>query len=142
MSKRMQIIIFSAAGLLVLAVVLFNYVFSIYETKFEQDHTELYADGISTVTIRAVAINAWGFKAPFRAGTTEYLIEEGLDKIDIVKNDRQAGILVLRSKLVAGRVVVRAIPEKSLLPTSFEIEIFPNSAMEDSSAAERAKYMM
>ncbi len=142
MSKRMQMFLFSGIGLFIVAFILFHYVLSIYETKFEQDHRELYADGISTVTIRAIAINAWGFKAPFRKGTTEYLIEEGFDKIDILRNDREKGILILRSKLVTGKVVIRAIPEKSLLPTSFEIEIFPNSAMEDSSAIERVKYMM
>ncbi len=142
MTKRMWIIFGSVMGTLLLAIVLFNYVFSIYETKFDVTRDVLYADGATTATITAIPVNAWGFKAPFRKGTTRYIIEEGADKVDILLNDEQNGIFSIRSKLIAGRVVIRAIPAKSLFPTKFELEIYPNAAIEDSLAAPRMKYTM
>lgn len=142
MTKRMWIIFGSLAGALLLALVLFNYVFSIYETKFDVTRDVLYADGAATATITATPINAWGFKAPFRKGMTKYIIEEGADKVDVLINDEVNGVFSIRSKLIAGKVVIRATPAKSLFPTKFELEIYPNTAIEDSLAAPRMRYTM
>jgi hypothetical protein len=138
----MWITLFAVLGTLLFAVVLFNYVFSIYETKFDVTNQVLYADGASTATITATPINAWGFKAPFRKAHTKFVIEEGDDKVDIVVRDEDNGILTLRSKLFSGKIVVKATPAKSLFPTKIELEIFPNAAMDDSLAGQKARYMM
>ena len=89
-----------------------------------------------------VPVNAWGFKAPFRKAKTKFVIEEGTDLVDILLKDEEHGVLSIRSKMAAGKVVIRAIPAKSLFPTKFELEIYPNAAIEDSLAAPRLKYTM
>lgn len=142
MSKTMWITLFALLGTALLALLIFNYVLSIYETKFEVTNQVLYADGTSLATITATPINAWGFKAPFRKAHTKFVIEEGEDKVDIVVKDEINGILTVRSKLLSGKVTVRATPEKALFPTKIELEIFPNAAFNDSLVAPKARYMM
>lgn len=142
MSKTMWITLFAILGTLLAAIVLFNYVFSIYETRFDVTNQTLYADAGSTVTITATPINAWGFKAPLRKAHTRFVIEEGADKVDVVTKDEENGVLTLKSRLLSGKVVVRAIPAKALFPTKIELEIYPNTALDDSAASRKARYMM
>ena len=127
-SKNMWIL-FGFIFAVLLAVFIFNYVFSVYETKYELSTSVLYSDGNTTAVLLAIPINAWGFKAPFRNSNTRFEFEEGAGKVEVLIKDEVRGVLKIRSKQESGKVVIRATPKNSLLPTVFEILIYPNQAM-------------
>jgi len=48
--------------------------------------------------------------------------------IEIVENNTEKGKLIIESKNIPGKVVIRVKSKFSLLPTEFEIKIIPNIA--------------
>ena len=121
-------VIISTVIALIIVLLVYNYVFNIYETDFRVSSQVLYADGKSTLFIKAVPLNGMGFKAPFRSVPTVYTIEEGSDLVEVVTNDEANGVLVIRAKLNAGNVTIRAKSKYALLPSVFEIAIVANTA--------------
>lgn len=114
--------------LLIIAIVLQQYVFNIYEVTFNLSSRVLYADGESTISIEAVPVNAFGFRAPFRHVPAVFDIAEGKDLVDVTKSDLPKGILVLKAREKSGKVVVTARSEFQLLPAIIEIQVLANAA--------------
>ena len=109
-------------------ILLYYYIFNIYEVTFSVVPENLFADNQSEITITTIPLNALSKKVPFRNAYTTYNIPEGKELVEVVSENKKAGILVLRAKGKPGKVVVFAKAEYAILPSSFEINIYPNLA--------------
>lgn len=120
--------IYLIAVLLAIIIILFGYqyLFSIYEVDISVVPGVLYADNNSICIIKAIPLNSFGVKAPFRKASAEFEIKEGRDLIEIIELDEINGILKIKAAEKTGTVIIYVKPEKAILPSSFEIKIFPN----------------
>ena len=112
----------------IVVLLVFQYVFSIYEVTYSLDHKVIFADYKSTVTIRVIPVNSFGWKAPFRTSSTSFEIKEGNELVDIIVEDSKTGLFTLRAKNKPGKVVIYINSEHSLLPSTIEITIESNLA--------------
>ena len=112
--------------LLIASLALYQYVFSIYEVTYSVRPEKLFADGQSTLTIKAIPINSFGWKAPFRSAYAKFEITEGKDLVNIFSQENDSGQLILQAKNKTGEVVVLVHSKYALLPSSIEITIYPN----------------
>jgi hypothetical protein len=126
--RRKNIYIITALIFLILILLFYQYVFNIYEVNFIIEPKSLFADNQSILSITAIPINAFGWKVPLRKAAADFEIREGNDLIDVVRNDRINGELIIKAKSKPGKVVILIKPELSILPSSFEIQIYPNTA--------------
>lgn len=111
-----------------LAVVLFMlYAVNIYEVSVDVTKKTLYADNESETIIAAVPINSMGKRALFRYATTSFDFREGRELIEILSEDTEHGLLIIRSKDKAGKVIILVKPELALFPTEIELIILPNA---------------
>jgi len=122
--------IYFAAGVIVtlIGVLIHQYIFSIYEVEYKISSRVLYLQSDTKIIIEAVPINSFGFRTPFRKSYAKFSITEGKDLIEIVENDYDEGVLIVRAKNEPGTVTIRVKSKYSLLPTEFEIKIIPNLA--------------
>lgn len=123
-----KIVIIFLIVILIAALFLYYYVFNIYEVTISVTPGKLFADGESTVRIETVAINAFGWKAPFRKAPAEFSITEGGDLVNILAEQPAKGVLILQAKKQTGTVAVLVKSKFSLLPTRVEINIYSNFA--------------
>lgn len=127
---NIKYILLIIAGFVFFAVVfiLWQYVFNIYEVTYSLSQEVLYADGASSVTIECIPLNAFGKRTPWRKAPAHFEITSGGDKVEIIKNDPDRGVLVIKALNQSGSVTVRVKSKFSLLPTEINIEIMPNAA--------------
>jgi len=124
---KMEITI-ALALLGVLAVILFlSYAVNIYEVSVNVTKKTLYADNESETIIASVPLNSMGKRALFRYAVTSYDFRQGRELVEILTEDTEHGLLIIRSKDKAGRVVILVKPELALLPTEIELIILPNA---------------
>jgi len=114
--------------LLIIILPAFYYVFNIYETDIETSKDNLFADSRSVVSICVYPVNALGFRVPLRKINASFEIEEGKGLVEIIKENDNEGMIVLRAKNLTGKVVVYVKTKYSLLPSMIEINIYPNTA--------------
>ena len=86
----------------------------------------MFADNKSITIIRAVPVNALGWKALFRSVNVDFEISQGKELVEIVKQDNTNGKLILKSKNLPGEVQIIAISRFSLLPTLITVNLKPN----------------
>jgi hypothetical protein len=125
---NINILIIGLLALLIVSFSLYQYVFSIYEVTYTENPEKLFADNQSTITIKAIPINSFGWKAPFRNAYAKFEITEGSDLVNIVSGKNRTDSLILQAKNKIGKVVVLIHSEYALLPSSIEITIYPNFA--------------
>jgi hypothetical protein len=123
--RRINIYIIAGIFLILILIFSFLYIFNIYEVNYTVKPQSLFADSESVVTISSIPINAFGRKAPFRKAPADFIIREGKELIDIIAEDSSKGILILKAKNKSGKIVVHAKSRYALLPSSFEINIYP-----------------
>ena len=125
---KYRIFIISLAILLIIAFAVYYYVFNIYEVTVKVTPPNLFADNSSRITIRVIPINALGKRAPFRSVNAKFIITQGKDLIDVIEQDENNGILILRSKGKEGKVIIIVKSKYSLLPTEVDIHVVANYA--------------
>jgi hypothetical protein len=125
-SRRSSIYIIVILLTAVLVFGIYNYLISIYEVIYTVDPPELFADNKSITIIRAVPVNAFGWKALFRSVSVDFEISQGKELVEIVKQDNTNGKLILKSKNLTGEVQIIAISRFSLLPTLITVNLKPN----------------
>jgi len=125
---KIEYILLSVVAVALIAFALWNFVFSVYEVRYDTSSTTLYADGTSEFTLSCVPINALGFAAPFKSSYTTFSLQEGAELVEIVSSNNDSGQIKLRAKSTPGMVTLLVKSELSLLPTSFQINILPNIA--------------
>jgi hypothetical protein len=113
---------------LIILLLIYQYVFSIYEITYSVKPESLFADNTSTVTIAAVPLNSFGREAPFRTAEVTFEIKEGSELVEPVSHNPKEGYIILRAGDKTGTVVLLARSKKSLLPALIEIQIFPVTA--------------
>ncbi len=99
---------------------------SIYEVVYRIEPKALYADNKSEITITAVPVNGLGGRAWFRKAPASYEIIEGNDLVDVIRNDKSTGMLILRAKDRPGTVRITVKSLFALLPSPIDINIYPN----------------
>ncbi len=126
MKERATITTIIILILLIAAFAVYNYLISIYEVIYRIEPQNLYADYKSEVTVTAVPINGMGGRAWFRKAGAEYILTEGKNLVEVIKNDEAEGVLVLRAKDKPGIVRITAKSKFALLPSPIAIDIYPN----------------
>lgn len=113
-----SLILVSAAVLL--GIVCYKVVFVPTSLTMASSPNKVIAGGSSPVVVKATMINRLGIPVPFQHLSGKFVVDEGADKIDIVKTDRDE--LVFRTKGTPGKLVIlfysNAIP--------FPVEIVVN----------------
>ena len=127
-SVNINFLIIILLALLIISFALYQYVFSIYEVTYSVRLEKLFADNQSTITINAIPINSFGWKAPLRNVYAKFEITEGNDLVNIISENDAEGSLTLQAKNKTGKVVVLIHSKFALLPSSIEIIIYPNFA--------------
>ena len=111
-----------------MAFLIYNYFFNIYEVDYRTSDNKIFADGVSTYTIEVVPLNGLGTEVPFRKVKTQFEIVKGKELIEISKMDSENGILIIKAQNRTGEVEILVKPSLSLLPTKFIVYILPNYA--------------
>ncbi len=114
----------------VIGIMLFVYLgfelMAVSSVDVHKSRNYLYPDGTSTVTISVVANNRFGTITPFRNLEVKFLIEEGKEKVDIVK--KESNKMILRAKYEIGNVVVVIKNKYTIIPIRIEIPIVKPTA--------------
>ena len=127
--KRRTVIYISIFAIFVLCALFFyNYIYSIYEVKYDITNPILFCDSKSATVIKAFGINALGYKITFRNIKVDYEILEGKELIEIINDAIWKGELKIKARRECGLVIVRAKSEFSLFPAIIEIPIQVPSA--------------
>jgi len=126
--SRVEIYFTAVTVFALLVLLVHQYIFSIYEVEYTISSRILYLNSDSKIVIEAIPVNSFGFRAPFRNSYTKFTVVEGKELIEIVENNNEKGKLIIESKNIPGKVVIRVKSKFSLLPTEFEIKIIPNIA--------------
>ena len=121
--RRIKIYIIAGIFIIVVLIFSFLYIFNIYEVTYTTKPQYLYADSSSTLMISSKPVNAFGRKAPFRNAPAYYEIKDGKGLADILSEDNEKGVLVLKAKNKPGKIVVNARSDYALFPSSLEINI-------------------
>jgi hypothetical protein len=124
--RRGQIYFIAAVAVVIIILLGFQYLISIYEVDITAEPAVLYADNVSECTIRTIPLNSLGWPVPFRKAPAQIEIREGEDLIEVVEIDEFRGIIKIRAKERTGTVVIYIKPEKALLPSSIEVRILPD----------------
>jgi hypothetical protein len=114
---------------LIAALFTYHYIFSIYEVTYKIYPARLYADNKSDLIIESVPLNSFGWRAPLRNSPSEFTIIEGADLVEIVFIDRIKGIIKIKAKERAGKVLITIKPKFSMFPSTIEIFIEANFAL-------------
>jgi len=126
--KKPQMYIVILVVSLILSLIAYHYLISIYEVTISVNPKILYTNSQSAVTTSVIPINALGKKAWFRKAYTDFDITEGKDLVDIVSINNKNGELTLRARNKPGMVVVNVKSRYALFPSSIEIPVYPDLA--------------
>lgn len=126
--RSYNILLIVVLSLIIITLFISQYVTNIYEVTYNVSTYTLYADNSSECKIETEPINGLGYRVPFRNSPTFFEIKIGRELVEIVKNDYDNGILIIRAKDKKGKVEIYCKSIHALLPSVFEIEILPNFA--------------
>jgi len=122
-----KVLLLSSTILTFICLLLYYYVFNIYEVEIISIPTVVFADPSSQITVRIKPINALGWEVPFRNASGRFIITEGRDKVEIINFNEEEGFLTLRSIGVVGAVGIYVESEFSLFPSYIKIQFLPKS---------------
>jgi len=129
MKDRGKLVLYLILILLPLvAFLVYNYIFNVYEVDYRTSDNKIFADGTSTFSIEVIPINGLGSKVPFRQAEAKFEIVKGSELVEIIKSDTANGVLIIKALNKTGEVEILVRPKLSLLPTKFVVWIFPNAA--------------
>ena len=114
-------------SLLIALLLGYFFLYNIYGSEVRKSSANLFADPQSEMTIEVIPVNALGSKAFFRTSSAEFEVVEGNDLIEIKSENKQDGVLQIRSKGITGIVGIKIKSEHSLFPEYIEIEILSRS---------------
>lgn len=123
MSRRKKILIPILLIILIIFLFMALYVVNVYGDVIEKEPENLFVDPSSTIKIRVVPVNAFGWKIPFRKSKAEFLFIEGSNLVDIIEENKKEGYIILRSLGVPGKVELNVKSEFTFVPTLVSIEI-------------------
>ena len=121
--KRPNIFILIIIITLTVPLLLYNYVFSIYEVVVESEPKFLFTDQNSYMKIYLEPINAMGWKVPLRNVDGSFAIIEGEELVIIESIYESNGVIIVRSLGEPGKVSFSIKSSYSLFPIYFEFQI-------------------
>lgn len=126
-----QFIILIFVLLIILSIMIYHFVFNIYEVIFLTESSYKHADDFSMITISSFPVNSFGWKIPLRKSKTLYKIENGEDLISIFSNDKSKGKIILKVKNTTGKIVISAKSCYSIFPSVFTYNIISGKIKND-----------
>lgn len=112
-----------------LGFVLYKLVFLPTSVSFESCPKKIFVYSSSSVTIKIIALNRLGFGVPFKHLNGKFVVREGTEKIEVVREERDE--FTFRTKGSKGRLVI--LYYTSVVP--FPVEIILN--IEDATVADK-----
>jgi hypothetical protein len=109
------------------SVILYYFVFNIYEEEIVSIPKVVFADPSSKVTIKIKPINALGWEVPLRKNSGTFRITEGNANVEIIIMNEEEGYIILRSTGIIGIVGIYVDSEFSLFPSYIEINFLPRN---------------
>ena len=125
--RKKIITIYFLIFLLIVLLLGYFFFYNIYGSEVRKSPANLFADPESEMTIKVIPVNALGREAIFRTSSSEFEIIEGNDLIEVKSENKQNGVLQIRSKGLTGIVGIKIKSEHSLFPEYIEIEILPRT---------------
>jgi len=126
-NKPFKFIIPVALLTILISLTVYNFIFSIYEVKIITEPDAIFADTSSEVKIMIKPVNALGCVVPFRKARGKFRFLEGSDLVEIILKNENTGLMILRSKGIAGKISLSIISEYSFLPSLVEIKFLTKS---------------
>lgn len=123
MNRRKNILIITVSLVILVLLFLSLYVFNVYGDVIRKYPDNLFADLNSTIEIKVVPINAFGWSLPFRKSNAEFNFIEGENLVEIIEQNNEKGFIILRSLGIPGRVEINIESQFSLLPNLVIVEI-------------------
>jgi hypothetical protein len=116
-----------------LGIVAYKIIFSPFSVTIESHPNKILANSSSPVIVRVVALDRLGFRIPFERLDGKFVVREGAEKIEIVRENRDEFIFKTRGS--TGRLVI--LYYTAVVP--FPVEILLNietAALADKSCPE------
>lgn len=123
MNRRKNILIITVSLVILVLLFLSLYVFNVYGDVIRKYPDNLFADLNSTIEIKVVPINAFGWSLPFRKSNADFNFIEGKNLVEIIEQNNEKGFIILRSLGIPGRVEINIKSQFSLLPNLVIVEI-------------------
>jgi hypothetical protein len=126
-SNNNKVLFLSFSILILTGMLLYYFVFNIYEVEIVSVPNVVFADPSTNITIKIKPINALGSKVPLRTASGTFRITEGKEYVEIIIINEDEGFLILRSTGIVGTVGIYVDSEFSLFPSYIEINFLPKS---------------
>ncbi|UCH65647.1 MAG: hypothetical protein JSW63_00495 [Ignavibacterium sp.] len=121
-------VLFLTFSILVLTcMLLYYFVFNIYEVEIVSVPNVVFADPSSEVIIKIKPINALGWEVPLRTTSGTFRITEGKDYVEIIIINEDEGFMILRATGLVGTVGIYVDSKFSLFPSYIKINFLPKS---------------
>jgi len=114
-------VIITSLILLFIALLSWLYIFNIYEVEIKIDNVNLLSNGNSKTSIELVPLNSIGMRAPLRSINSKISFVIGKELVDVMRDGNN--IIVLKSKLDTGTVILRFESDYLLYPNKYEFTI-------------------
>ncbi len=114
-----SVIIFSLV--LLFGIVCYKLVFVPTSMSLQSSPHDIFSVNTSPVKVKAMLTNRLGMQVPFEHLTGKFIINEGADKIDIVKTERDE--LIFKTKGSTGRLVILFFSNEIPFPVELVLDI-------------------
>jgi hypothetical protein len=114
-----SLVLISAAVLL--GIVCYKVVFVPTSLTMASSPNKVFASGSSPVVVKATMINRLGIPVPFRHLAGKFVVDEGADKIDVVKTESDE--LIFKTKGATGKLVILFYTSAIAFPVEIIVNI-------------------
>ena len=122
-----KVFLLTSTILTFISILIYYYVFNIYEVELISIPNVVFADPSSEITVKIKPINALGWEVPFRKVSGRFMITSGKDKVELIHLSEEEGVIKLRSVGVVGMVEIHVDSKFSLFPSYIKIKFLPKS---------------
>ncbi len=106
---------------LLLGIVCYKVIFVPTSLAMASSPDKVFAGGSSPVVVKATLLNRLGMPVPFRHLAGKFVIDEGADKIDVVKTESDE--LVFKTKGATGKLVILFYTSAIAFPVEIIVNI-------------------
>lgn len=118
--KKYLAIVTTLILLVIISFVVWHFLLSIYEVKFETSNDASILKPNSTLTIKTIGVNSLGWELPFRTIKSKIEIIEGKD---LIKLSQMGNSVIIKTLDKEGNFAVKIYPNLSFNPTVLEYRI-------------------
>ena len=118
--KKYLAIAITSILLFIISFIVWHFLLSIYEVKFETSYNTSSLKPNSTLTIKTIGINSLGWELPFRTIKSKVEIVEGRDLIQLTK---ESNSIIIKTLDKEGEFTLKIIPVLSFSSSVFKFKI-------------------